>query len=224
MRPESTPRDDPAACVATAALRAALERAAVAVTLAPGDSLFLQDDDADALYLLDEGEIAISVLAPSGRKLGLEIITEGEIFGEIGLFTGRRTASATALGVARLRQVRRADLLALIRPQPDLAIELIELLCARLRVMSERHEDRAFLPLSTRLARLVLRLQAKIGKADDTLPVSQAELADFAGATREGVARTLAIWRGQGWIRPGRGTLRILDRAALEDVAASPDD
>lgn len=224
MQRAPTPRENAAAFVATAALRAALERAAVAVTLAPGDSLFLQGDDADALYLLDRGEIAISVLAPSGRKLGLEIITEGEIFGEIGLFTGRRTASATALGVARLRQVRRPDLLALIRPEPDLALELIELLCARLRVMSERHEDRAFLPLSTRLARLLLRLQLKIGKADGSLPVSQAELADFTGATREGVAKTLAIWRGQGWIRPGRGTLRILDRAALEAVAASPDD
>jgi CRP-like cAMP-binding protein len=224
MQRAPTPRENAAAFVATAELRAALERAAVAVTLAPGDSLFLQGDDADALYLLDRGEIAISVLAPSGRKLGLEIITEGEIFGEIGLFTGRRTASATALGVARLRQVRRPDLLALIRPEPDLALELIELLCARLRVMSERHEDRAFLPLSTRLARLLLRLQLKIGKADGSLPVSQAELADFTGATREGVAKTLAIWRGQGWIRPGRGTLRILDRAALEAVAASPDD
>jgi CRP-like cAMP-binding protein len=224
MQRAPTPRENAAAFVATAELRAALERAAVAVTLAPGDSLFLQGDDADALYLLDQGEIAISVLAPSGRKLGLEIITEGEIFGEIGLFTGRRTASATALGVARLRQVRRPDLLALIRPEPDLALELIELLCARLRVMSERHEDRAFLPLSTRLARLLLRLQLKIGKADGSLPVSQAELADFTGATREGVAKTLAIWRGQGWIRPGRGTLRILDRAALEAVAASPDD
>jgi CRP-like cAMP-binding protein len=224
MQRAPTPRENAAAFVATAELRAALERAAMAVTLAPGDSLFLQGDDADALYLLDQGEIAISVLAPSGRKLGLEIITEGEIFGEIGLFTGRRTASATALGVARLRQVRRPDLLALIRPEPDLALELIELLCARLRVMSERHEDRAFLPLSTRLARLLLRLQLKIGKADGSLPVSQAELADFTGATREGVAKTLAIWRGQGWIRPGRGTLRILDRAALEAVAASPDD
>ncbi|HRY24888.1 MAG: Crp/Fnr family transcriptional regulator [Geminicoccaceae bacterium] len=224
MQRAPTPRENAAAFVATAELRAALERAAMAVTLAPGDSLFLQGDDADALYLLDQGEIAISVLAPSGRKLGLEIITEGEIFGEIGLFTGRRTASATALGVVRLRQVRRPDLLALIRPEPDLALELIELLCARLRVMSERHEDRAFLPLSTRLARLLLRLQLKIGKADGSLPVSQAELADFTGATREGVAKTLAIWRGQGWIRPGRGTLRILDRAALEAVAASPDD
>ena len=144
--------------------------------------------------------------------------------GEIGLFTGRRTASATALGAARLRQVRRADLLAMIRPDPDLAIELIELLCARLRVMSERHEDRAFLPLATRLARLVLRLHAKIGQGDGTLPVSQAGLADFTGSTREGVARTLAVWRGRGWIRPGRGTLRLLDRAALEVVAASPDD
>jgi CRP-like cAMP-binding protein len=224
MQPASTPGNRAASFVATPELRAALERAAVAVTLGPGDSLFLQDDDADALYLLDQGEIAISVLSPNGRKLGLEIITEGEIFGEIGLFTGRRTASATALGVARLRQVRRADLLALIRPDPDLALELIELLCARLRVLSERHEDRAFLPLSTRLARLVLRLQLKIGKADGTLPVAQGELADFTGATREGVAKTLAVWRGQGWIKPGRGTIRILDRAALEAVAASPDD
>ncbi len=223
MRPAPASYTGATDFVATPELRAAIEAAAVGVTLAPGESLFLQDDEADALYLLDEGEIAISVLSPGGRKLGLEIVTAGEIFGEIGLFSGRRTASATAIGAARLRRVRRADLLALIRPDPDLALQLIDLLCARLRVLSQRLEDRAFQPLPTRLARLVLRLHDRVGAEDGTLQVAQADLADFTGSTREGVARTLAIWRREGWIRPGRGALCILNRAALEAVAASRD-
>ena len=209
---------------ATPALRAAIERAAVVVTLEPGTVLFSQGDAADALYILDEGEIEISVLSAGGRKLGLEIMTPGEIFGEIGLFAGRRTASATAIGQARLRAVRRADLLAAIHTEPDLALQFIDLLCERLRIVSEKLEDRWFLPLPTRLARRLLHLAEKLGAADGRIPVSQTDLADFAGATRESVARALAVWRDQGWVKLSRGAIRILNKEALEALAATEDE
>jgi CRP-like cAMP-binding protein len=205
-------------------LRSAIERSAVAVNLAPGTVLFSQGDIADTFYILDEGEIEIGVLSPGGRKLALEVMTPGEIFGEIGLFAGKRTASATAIGPARLRLVRRSDLLAAIRTEPDLALQFIDLLCERLRLVSEKLEERSFMPLPARLARRLLHLADKLAPEDGVIPVSQGALADFAGATREAVARTLAVWRARGWVGLSRGTVRVIDKAALEVLADSWDD
>ncbi len=205
-------------------LMAAIERSAVAVSLATGEQLFAQGDEADGFYILDTGEIEINVISPGGRKLALEIITPGEIFGEIGLFAGKRTASATALGPARLRRVRRHDLMAAIRHEPDLALQFIDLLCERLRLVSEKLEERSFMPLPTRLARRLLHLADKLAPADGAIPVSQAALADFAGATREAVAKTLAVWRARGWVGLSRGIVQVRDRAALQVIADSADD
>ena len=209
---------------ASPALLAAIERAATQVRLAPGAALFSQGDEADCFYILDEGEMEISVVSRSGRKLSLEIMTPGELFGEIGLFAGRRTAGASAIGAATLRRVRRGDLLAIIRRDPELALEFIEILCERLRVNSEHLQQRAFLPLPVRLANRLIALAVKVGAPDGAVRVSQAELADFAGATREAVAKTLALWRRDGWIALSRGSVRILDREALEALAESAED
>jgi CRP/FNR family cyclic AMP-dependent transcriptional regulator len=223
--PVSTPGQDRSIFFAASPeMRAAIDRAAAAVPLAAGVTLFGQGDAADAFFILDAGEIEISVVSAGGRKLTLEIMTPGEIFGEIGLFAGQRTATATALTPARLRRVRRADLLAAVRTEPDLALQLIDLLCIRLRSISEKLEERAFLPLPPRLASRILHLDAKFGAEDGHIPVSQSDLADFAGATREAVAKTLAGWRSQGWVSLSRGALRILDRAALREIVEAGDD
>ncbi len=209
---------------ASPALRAAIERTAMEVTLAPGAMLFNQGDDADGFYILDSGEIEIGVLSPGGRKLTLEVMTAGEIFGEIGLFAGKRTASAAAIGPVRLRLVRRSDLMAAIRDEPELALQFIDVLCERLRVVSEKLEERSFMPLPARLARRLSHLADKLAPADGKIRVSQAALADFAGASREAVAKTLAIWRAEGWIDLTRGAIQVLDREALEEIADSVDD
>lgn len=207
---------------ASPALRAAIEGSARAVALGADAEIFAQGDAADSFYLLDSGEVEISVLSSGGRRLALEIMTAGEIFGEIGLFAGRRTATARTLGPARLRRVRRADLLAALRQQPELALELIDLLCARLRAVSEKLEERAFLPLATRLASRLLHLETKFGPGI-AMPVSQSDLADFAGATREAVAKTLGGWRSAGWVALARGTVQVRDRAALRALVDSGD-
>jgi CRP/FNR family transcriptional regulator, cyclic AMP receptor protein len=209
---------------ATPELREAINRAAVRLALAPGATLFTQGEAADAFYILDAGEIEISVLSQGGRKLSLEIMTPGEIFGEIGLFAGKRTASATAIGAVRLRRVGRSDFLAAIRAEPELALQIIDLLCLRLRTTVAMLEERSFLPLPTRLASRLLHLEGKFGSTRGVIPVSQAELADFAGATREAVAKTLAAWRLRGWVALSRGAVQILDRPALAELAASADE
>jgi CRP-like cAMP-binding protein len=205
-------------------MRTVIDRVATRVVLPDGAVLFRKGEDADSFYILDDGEIEISVTSVDGKKLSLEVLTTAEIFGEIGLFAGRRTADATALSPAKLRRVRRTDVLAAIRTEPDLALQMIDLLCARLRSVSEKLEERAFLPLPARLARRFLHLSEKYADRGGTIPMSQADLADFAGATREAVAKALGVWRARGWIALSRGSVSIVDRAALEILASSDED
>lgn len=209
---------------ATPELKAAIAGTAVAISLPAGTVLFSQGDEASSFYIVDEGEIEIGVLSPEGKKLTLEVMTPGEVFGEIGLFAGRRTASATAIGPVRLRMVRRRDLMEAIRAEPELALQFIDMLCERLRVVSEKLEERSFMPLPARLARRLLHLADKLAPAGGVIPVSQAALGDFVGATREAVAKTLAVWRARGWVGLSRGAVRILDKHALEILAESADE
>ncbi len=220
--PQTSP-ERPGHFFASPQMKVVIDRVATRVTLAQGVALFRKGEDADSFYILDDGEIEISVTSSEGKKLSLEVLTSSEIFGEIGLFAGRRTADATALRDSRLRRIRRVDVLAAIRTEPDLALQIIDLLCARLRVVSEKLEERAFLPLPIRLARRFLHLADKYAPNGAMIPMSQADLADFAGATREAVAKTLAVWRDRGWITLTRGAIHIRDRAAL-DVLASSDE
>lgn len=206
---------------ATRELRHAIEAVATRTSIRAGEVLFTQGDPGDAFYVIERGDIEISVHSSDGRKLALDVHRDGEVFGEIALFGGNRTASATALTDCTLRRIRRSDVLSALRRDPDLALDFIDVLCARLRTVSAKVEERAFLPVPARLASRLLYLDGKIARPDGTLMVSQADLADFVGATRESTAKTLARWRARNWIALSRGSVRILDRDALEDLADS---
>ncbi len=75
--------------------------------------------------------------------------------------------------------------------------------------------------MPVRLASRLLYLDGKLGGVSGEVGVSQADLADFVGATREAIAKTLAVWRGRKWVSLSRGSVRILDRKELEGIAAS---
>jgi CRP-like cAMP-binding protein len=207
---------------ATRELREAIEAVAVRTTLRGGEVLFTQGEAGDAFFVIEHGHVEISVHSQDGRKLALDILRDGDVFGEIALFGGDRTATATALTDCRLRQIRRGEVLAALRRRPELALDFIEVLCDRLRVLSRKLEERAFLPVPVRVASRLLYLDAKLGGgAGGTVTVSQADLADFVGATREAIAKTLAVWRRRNWVAVSRGSIRIVDRAALERVRAA---
>jgi CRP-like cAMP-binding protein len=120
-----------------------------------------------------------------------------------------------------MRRIRRADVRAALRLRPELALEFIVILCVRLRSLSAKLEERSFLPVPVRLASRLLYLDGKLGGVSGEVGVSQADLADFVGATREAIAKTLAVWRGRKWVSLSRGSVRILDREELESIAAS---
>ncbi len=193
---------------------------ATEMTLNPGEVLFEQGDEGDALYAIIAGQLEISVLAQDGRKLGLDVMGPGALFGEIALFDpGLRTATVTALAATTLRRLRNGELLREVRRAPELAADLIRLAGQRMRWMNLQLSEQVFLPVPTRLARKVLYLTPETATGATDLTLSQAELAEFVGATREVVSRTLSTWRRMQVIGLSRGGLRILDRPALRVLA-----
>ncbi len=201
-------------------LRDLLARVATEVVLSGDDVLFEQGDDGDALYVVVAGGIELSVVSREGRKLSLDVVGPGAMFGEIALFDPTaRTASATAVGETRLLRVRNGDILGELRNAPELAIDLVRLAGQRMRWMGRQLHEQVFLPMPSRLACKILHLTETEWGAGDTLDMSQSELADFVGATREAVSKTLSGWKARGVIEATRGGLHILDREALQTLA-----
>ncbi len=197
-----------------------LNSVATEVNLDEGEVLFEQGDVGDALYAIVSGSLEISILSREGRKLSLDVMRPGALFGEIALFDpGVRTATVTALQPSRVRGVKNSDIRSAIRRKPELGIDLIQLAGERMRQMSSQINEQVFLPMPARLARKILYLTLDGSGHLSMLSFSQAELAEFVGATREAVSKTLSLWKRSGVIEASRGGVRVLDRGALQVMA-----
>ena len=197
-----------------------LNSVASEVVLDEGQVLFEQGDTGDALYAIMSGSLEFSILSREGRKLSLDVMRPGALFGEIALFDpGTRTATVTALEPSVVRGVKNADVLKAIRRAPELGIDMFQLAGKRMRWMSSQLNEQVFLPMPARLARKILYLTIDGSDHLAVLTLSQAELAEFVGATREAVSKTLSLWKRAGVIDATRGGLKVLDRDALQVMA-----
>lgn len=197
---------------------------AVIRRLGRDEMLFLKGDEADGLYGVLSGAVKISTSSAGGKEMILSVMRPGDAFGEIALLDGQpRTADASGIEPSELFLIRRADFLDLLRSEPALAIHLLELLCERMRRTNEIIEDTAFLDLPARLAKRLLALgRAAVpgaGPEDPlTVHISQANLANIMGTTRESINKHLQVWRQEGSISLKRGQVCVVDQAALEEL------
>lgn len=192
------------------------------VELDAGEILFLQDDEGSDLYVIESGSIEISILSESGKKLSLNIMGAQDVLGEIAaLDGGTRTATASALEPSVLFRINLSDVHEAIYQNPQIAIDLISVLCRRLRWVSQQVEDMALLDIERRLARRLLILHRKFSDDDGLLHLSQSELADFLASTRESINKVLQAWRAEGLIELSRGAVRVRDQKGLAEVAKS---
>lgn len=201
-------------------LRQMLSAQASRVRLDRGAVLFNQGDTGDALYAVLDGAMEISILSLDGRKLSLDLMGPGAVFGEIALFDpGTRTATVTAMEPSVLLRVFSTDVMRELRLHPELAIDMVLLAGQRMRWMGNQLNEMAFLPVSTRVARKLLHLAPRHGAQAGAVRLSQAELAEYVGATREAVSKTLAQWKRQGIVDVARGHVLIRDLPALQTLA-----
>jgi len=207
-----------------------LRRLAQSATLAgypPNRTIFQKGDPGDSMMAVIRGRVKICAHSADGKELVLNIIGKGGIFGEIALLDGEpRTADAVALDETDLLVLSRAQFLPFMKERPDLALRLIAVLCKRLRQTSEHLEDALLLDAPSRIARALLRLAEAFGKPAPggiriDIKLSQQQIGNLVGISRESVNKYLGDWQRDGLIGVEGGVITVLDHDALDEVAAS---
>jgi CRP-like cAMP-binding protein len=186
-----------------------------------GTTIFTKGDVGNSLFAVCEGTVKMTSPSADGKDAVFNMINEGAIFGEIALLDGRtRTADAVAATDCQLMVIDRRDFLPLLRSQQELAIKIIDVLCARLRRTSEQVEDIMFLDLPGRLAKALLRLIDDSSVKDRKLTITQGEIGEIIGMSRESTNKQLREWQERKWIKLERGGISILQPDALQTIAA----
>lgn len=189
-----------------------------------GAHIFAKGDPGNSMMAVLKGRVVISNPSLDGRQLVVTIFREGDVFGEIALLDGNeRSADASAATDCELLVVPRRSLLALLERRPELCIELLVVLCERLRRTNEQVEDFAFLDLEARIAKTLLRL-ARDEKGQSSasrlgLKISQRALGELVGGSRESVNKHLQDMKRSGIIDIEKGAILIRDLDALTDLA-----
>jgi len=194
--------------------------------VAAGTTIFEKGDPGDSLFAVCAGTIRIVNHSTDGRDAVFNLINAGGIFGEIALLDGReRTADAQAVTDCDLMVINRRDFIPMVSSEPDLALKLIEVLCARIRHTSEQVEDMMFLDLPARLAKTLLWLAANSKLADGgKVSITQREIGQIIGMTRESTNKQLRAWEERNWIKLERGSIVVLNSERLAAIAAADSD
>jgi CRP/FNR family cyclic AMP-dependent transcriptional regulator len=193
----------------------ALARAGKFARVEKGQFIFFKSDPAEKVYLVRSGLVSIVLESPDGREMVINEMRPGDSFGEVGVLTGQpRSTSAIVRKEGILLELPRQAFMSVLGTEPALARRILEMTANRLRGSSERESALAFLDAQARLARLLLQLeQQAVEKGYVT--ISQEELAQRTGQTRQTVAKALGRWRRAGWLITGRGHIMVLNREAL---------
>jgi CRP-like cAMP-binding protein len=193
-------------------------------TLDKGELLFNVSDDSDALYVITKGRIRIWAVSAAGAEVTLNVQTPGAVFGEIGMLDGStRTAGASAMMPTELIAISRKTFFDAMDRDPQLARNVIALLCQRLRWTSARMEDAALRQGPQRLARLLGHLardhSRKTPKGlEISIKLTQGELAQWTAMSRESLNKLLNRWIDDGIIAQDKGILTVRKPDALEDL------
>ena len=191
-------------------------------TLKRGASICSKGDPGNSLIAVVSGTVKISVSSPDGRSAILNLIGPGEIVGEVAVLDGQaRTADVTANTNCEIFVIDRREFLPFVRSQPALAMKFIELLCARLRWTSDQVEQVILQDLPGRLASALIRLteKHKLAQGGRTIAITQQEISEMVGMTRESINKQLRIWAARGWVRLEHGAIVVLDAQPLEMLA-----
>jgi CRP-like cAMP-binding protein len=188
-----------------------------------GAALFHERQESDAIYVLRRGTVKIVVGTSAGKDAMLGIRGPGDLLGEVSAVDGRaRSAGAIALEAAEALVVPGSAFRAFLGAHSAAAMRLLEMLCERLRDADVKRSEHVALDTLTRVAGRLVELADRFGKDEDEgvvidLALTQEDLAGWAGASREAVAKALQTLRDLGLVRTDRRRVVVIDLPALRD-------
>lgn len=205
-----------------------LVRRARAVRFAKGAAIYQRGDQGDSLMIILSGRVKITNITGDAREVALNFLGAGDLNGELAALDGKqRSANATALEATEALVIWRRDLLPVLEQNPKAMLGIIETLAGKVRTMSAAVEHSG-LQMTAKAASALLRLADQHGRpASDgvliDIKLSQRDLGNFAGLSRENMNRQLSQLREHGLIRVDGPLLVILDREGLQLCADAED-
>jgi CRP/FNR family transcriptional regulator len=196
-------------------------RVAVPRSFAPQHIIFREGDQSDTCYVVASGHARAIREHADGRTIALAHFGPGDIFGELAMFDDeRRSATVETLDAVDAVAISGADMRRLLREHPDIAVKLVISLGRRLREANERLARQSFQTVQSRVAgvlgQLVAQSQAEgAGETDVLVTITQSDIAQLAGSSRESASRFLAVLERAGLVSQGRGRIVVHDPAAL---------
>jgi len=191
-----------------------LRAAMTPVKLRKGQALFKEGDDGENLYIITSGKIKLGTKSQDGRENLLMVLGAGDMFGDLSLFdAGPRTSTATAVTETRLLSLGQEKVIPWVKEHPEASLHLLARLASRLRRTNEAVGDLVFSDVPGRVAKALIDLGERFGKESPEglfvhHDLTQEELAQLVGASRETVNKALADFAGRGWLRlDGRAVL-----------------
>jgi CRP/FNR family transcriptional regulator len=196
---------------------------AVPRSFAPHQVIFREGDNSDTCYVVRSGHARAMREHIDGRTLALAHFGPGDIFGELAMFDDEsRSATVETLDAVDAIALAGSDMRRLLRQHPDIAVKLVISLGRRLRDANERLARQSFQTVQSRVAvvldGLVKQAQSEGATPSDVLvTITQADIAQLAGSSRESASRFLAVLERAGVITQGRGRITVHDPEALSN-------
>ncbi len=186
--------------------------------------LFRRSDPGTSMMVVRDGRVKVCTHSEDGKELVLNMFGPGDVFGEIALLDGSpRTADAVTIDDCELLVLDRRDFIPFLLEHSDASVRMLEVLTHRLRRTTQLLEDVAFREGPSRLARRFVHLAEFSGRPVKSgvfvdMPLSQQQLGNMVGMTRESINKQLRQWRAQGLITWTRGYYTITDLERMSEL------
>ena len=179
--------------------------------------ILLEGEPGESLYVVVSGVVKVYKTSSEGKEQILNLVRPGESFNDVPLFDdGPNPASAEAMGAVVVYGIRKNSFHDILGNYPQVAMNIIKVLAARVRQLVSLVEDLSFRHVIGRVVKILLE-----HAGDGTSPtqrLTQQEMAAMAGTAREVVARSLKALEEEGVIRLERQRIVINDREALKEM------
>lgn len=190
-------------------------------------ALFSQGQAADSVYYIEDGLIKLTRTNGAGGRIILAVCGAGHIIGEEVLANGTQTyyTEAEVLTQANLFRIPRETVLRAFGSNPELAAALLDYLVQRKLALAQKVELLCLHDVEYRILHYLAELSKLVKPTEDgegyQLPITQLELADLIGATRETTSTTLNQLERRGLVKLSRRLLTIPSPVTLRDAATS---
>lgn len=191
------------------------------ITFPRGTTIFEEGEPGDRLYIIISGKVKLARHAIDGRENLLTVMGPSDMFGELSIFDpGPRTSSAVCVTQVNAAPMDSTMLHEWVKQHPAISEQLLRVLARRLRRTNNSLADLIFTDVPGRVAKSLLQLANRFGAQEGTAlrvnhDLTQEEIAQLVGASRETVNKALAEFAQRGWIRLEGKSVLITDTERL---------